>query len=1191
MASTAREADGVRESNEMPYDLMILTDATASMGEYLDSLSKSLPEIIRISALTGCFSRIGVLAYRDYCGGKLVEWSKWYLVGGTVGPGRTVSSTDLLDFARSLRPDAGGDWPEAAKTGLAAAYEQMRAEAKTIMLLFADAPPHTAATKGTNWEREKRSLKEKDSYGGTGSLFVDWIQAAHLFRTGPKACKVFSIINSHLEDTLAPFTLLSSRTRGTCLRVPQDKVTAAFITELTIDTLLAWMGVKKDRAVASASSDKTASKTTQAIIVNYRHKKSLAELNGEDGEASVPFMLWRDEPGYTSKLKDNMQQTTVPLDQLHEQVHPRPAMEAFSKRYVADPAYRQLVVEHLRAIIAADVTAMAVNPVFGSLWRTVCNDRDNPARDELVTAFGMAVDRIQAAAGEGVMDPKSRMKAWLEESYDYAAEIASLVETVPDEQRFPCLYLDPTLDFQKMAAMDKSDGEDEARGGLSFTRDELLEIGRSCDYRILRRLGRILTCLSFAQTKEELPAHIDSAPQDQVPRIPLALAQEEYGRKLWKVLLHVVLPGTMLSARPAALLAALSIRMGITPLQEVAEVEMSIWTERWNTMDFPETWNVSCLNLLLEADAGVRRRRKTTASILKDTDRALFRALVDYKMLEFNMATTLKAKIGWHPDKTRSPMGPFVKCKRCKLPRSVTVMGEKGTCGLCLAKYETKEGRDEYTLGCAALSPDSGEDMPLAWVECGVRQCRAQYVVYNTSKLNVKPKCHYCRMGEQLPPAVKQKAASVAHLVECRRCLSRIIWPEEYRPADFAPTDYECPACKHGEIDTIVETETTAKDLAAENGSAWLLRNDGGKIPVAFGGGSLYKLVSGLKDGTAGFADQVEILPGIAGHARDDLESKTAGLAISKESGQDIKPAENGHKPTAATAVPQLTIQGKRVHNTPEVLASLASWVLSRRAESGLCTLCFSSTRKDLLRLACGGRSGCRQRVCASCRAAWYGQNRAGGILNLAALNCPFCRRRPTPGAVPAAVACLAGLRDALAERGQWVHAWCAGPCGAAKRYVERVCAGGAPAEVDGWTCEGCEEQALRRELERAEAEARALELAARAAADAEEREEAEARAREARRRAVRLLVVRPCPKCKVETVKAGGCNHMTCRCGTHWCWVCGEEQSRGSVYDHITRAHGGIFGNRVEDLQGDYRAAEFGEDILLDGYDSGDDY
>lgn len=28
------------------------------------------------------------------------------------------------------------------------------------------------------------------------------------------------------------------------------------------------------------------------------------------------------------------------------------------------------------------------------------------------------------------------------------------------------------------------------------------------------------------------------------------------------------------------------------------------------------------------------------------------------------------------------------------------------------------------------------------------------------------------------------------------------------------------------------------------------------------------------------------------------------------------------------------------------------------------------------------------------------------------------------------------------------------------------------------------------------------------------------------------------CPSCKAVTEKSAGCNHMTCRCGTHWCWL-----------------------------------------------------
>merc|ERR1712048_227053 len=34
----------------------------------------------------------------------------------------------------------------------------------------------------------------------------------------------------------------------------------------------------------------------------------------------------------------------------------------------------------------------------------------------------------------------------------------------------------------------------------------------------------------------------------------------------------------------------------------------------------------------------------------------------------------------------------------------------------------------------------------------------------------------------------------------------------------------------------------------------------------------------------------------------------------------------------------------------------------------------------------------------------------------------------------------------------------------------------------------------------------------------------------------------KPCPGCGILTDKISGCNHMTCpRCGTEWCWICGD--------------------------------------------------
>ncbi|KAK1765232.1 hypothetical protein QBC33DRAFT_544957 [Phialemonium atrogriseum] len=1064
------------------HDLLILTDATASMGTYLGALNDSLPEIIRISALTGCFSRIGVLAYRDYNRGKVTEWSGWYAAASdSADAGATTSRDQLLDFVKLIRSEHGGDWPEATKTGLAAAYEHMRPGAKTIMLIYSDAPPHTPATGGDNRDIERSLLRQKDSFGGYGPLFVDWVSATNALRDGEKKAQVFSIIGSQLADTLGPFTFLSTRTEGVCFELDRNP-RADVISKTTVDILLTWMGAEKEGSKANTRDI--------ASVVRYIDQSTIGRVKSEDDDLSKTYWVKEDEEPIVRLVKQNLRRTEVSADELkHMVVGRRPPVTDFSKRYLADEAYRGLVVDNLMDIIQSDVTAVAVNPVFGSLWRTVCNDRLNEARDGLIEAFGTHVDRISDAA------KRADMKVWLEESYDYAAEIVEIIRSVPEDERYPCVFLDPTLEFEPTTA---EAGEDS--GPAKFTREELLEIGRSCDYRILRRLGRVLTRLTYVATKDELPAHIKDEPDKEVPRIPLALVAPEYKRKFWKVLLHAVLPGTMLSPRPAALLAALSLRMGMLPLRDAADTELLQWNNKWNTLDIPETWNTNCLALILDADdsyearvkEGITARPSPEAGLLTLEDRRLFKTLVDYKMLEMNLETTLTAKVGWRPEKTKVSMGPTTICRVCHYPRSVTMMGTGGVCGFCdegVCSCPSPEEHEERVHGNVSKTDD--EATKISWVECTVTSCRAQYAVYHQDKLQVRPKCHFCRNSKR--SATDTTTPSAAPFVECTKCLSRMIWPTEYRPSDFQPNKFTCPACTSGDIQTIIDVPTTTKSLAEENGRSWLLRNDGPKIAAPFTGRSLFHVISTA--GRDGFADAVEVLPAA--------------------NNTDAEPAH-------------LTIRGKLVRNQTSLLTELAGWISARRAQAGTCSLCFSAVsarnRGDLT-LACG-RSGCLQRICGACRGGWYGLNGRGRVINAAALLCPFCRRRPAAGK-GGAVGGVGDLRLAVEEAGSWVYAWCAG-CGFARRFVERVCAAGAPAEVVGWRCDGCMETGVGVGLR-----------------------------------------IKNCPGCGVPTEKMGGCDHIECLvdgCRTHWCFYCGLEVSPEEIYQHMADSHGGWYDGQQDE-------------------------
>ncbi|KAH0587100.1 Putative uncharacterized protein, chloroplastic [Termitomyces sp. J132] len=53
---------------------------------------------------------------------------------------------------------------------------------------------------------------------------------------------------------------------------------------------------------------------------------------------------------------------------------------------------------------------------------------------------------------------------------------------------------------------------------------------------------------------------------------------------------------------------------------------------------------------------------------------------------------------------------------------------------------------------------------------------------------------------------------------------------------------------------------------------------------------------------------------------------------------------------------------------------------------------------------------------------------------------------------------------------------------------------------------------------------------------------------------------VKRCPACSVYIEKVEGCNHMTCRCGVHICWICVRVFPAQQIYTHLGEVHGGPF-------------------------------
>jgi len=58
------------------------------------------------------------------------------------------------------------------------------------------------------------------------------------------------------------------------------------------------------------------------------------------------------------------------------------------------------------------------------------------------------------------------------------------------------------------------------------------------------------------------------------------------------------------------------------------------------------------------------------------------------------------------------------------------------------------------------------------------------------------------------------------------------------------------------------------------------------------------------------------------------------------------------------------------------------------------------------------------------------------------------------------------------------------------------------------------------------------------------------------------------CPGCCLPSVKNMGCNHMTCPCGTQWCWLCGEGLSPQNPSAHYSDVVGGVSFSKCRQLE-----------------------
>jgi hypothetical protein len=66
---------------------------------------------------------------------------------------------------------------------------------------------------------------------------------------------------------------------------------------------------------------------------------------------------------------------------------------------------------------------------------------------------------------------------------------------------------------------------------------------------------------------------------------------------------------------------------------------------------------------------------------------------------------------------------------------------------------------------------------------------------------------------------------------------------------------------------------------------------------------------------------------------------------------------------------------------------------------------------------------------------------------------------------------------------------------------------------------------------------------------------------------------IRNCPKCNIKIEKNGGCNHMYCKCGCHFCWICLEADMDYNHFCGRERRHGDEMVDEMESRRQAMRA------------------
>lgn len=455
--------------------------------------------------------------------------------------------------------------------------------------------------------------------------------------------------------------------------------------------------------------------TAQAELDALHAKKVAAAAAAATGATAVPLTAAEKarmailEEAITATIEGTGPVMAPPMVDPRIALDVKPLLAAFKAPGAEAEAYRTRVYGAFMELLSpATIHSLTYNALFGAFWRAICERRTDERREGLMAQ----ISRTLSALPPHKLPP---VKAWLDASYDRTGEV--LEEIARDLGELPADKTAATADVEAAAGadavtvtVDAPAAATAAAGAAAaaprprfpayvcdvteqWKAQDLMEIAHSCSPNVVARVARMLASL---RTIDTAPGHSktaaagaaagaaaaagavataadgdekEEAAGSDVPYLPVAL--RDY--TLFKLLPHLLCPGSLVTLRPAVIFAAVAASSHVAPLEERARAFMRSVRGKWFNEETPENFTAGFVRLML----------RVKEDALTPEECARFEQLRAVAGFIHNTQTTLHVN-------TRSLFGKPVAlpdkktpCTGCGKARSFTLMTPGTRCGAC----------------------------------------------------------------------------------------------------------------------------------------------------------------------------------------------------------------------------------------------------------------------------------------------------------------------------------------------------------------------------------------------------------------------------------------------------------------------------------------------------------------------------